>query len=154
MQITIISVGNIKKKYLKEAIDDYSKRISKFSKINHIVIKDESNDLAESEVLLKEGQKILSKIDEQSYLFVLDINGKMLTSIDLSKKLDEIKLNSFSKITFIIGGSMGVHEEVKNKADYLLSFSQMTFPHQLFKIMLLEQIYRTFKISHGHKYHK
>ncbi len=154
MQINIISVGNIKKKYLTEAIDDYSNRISKFSKINHLVIKDESNDLIESEVLLKEGQKILSKLDDQSYVFVLDINGKMLSSLDFSKKLDEIKLSSISNITFIIGGSLGLHEDVKNKADYLLSFSKMTLPHQLFKIILLEQIYRSFKISKGHKYHK
>ena len=154
IEINVISVGNVKEKYLQELIADYKKRISKYAKIELIELKDESNKINKNVVKETEGERILSSIKEGFYVILLDLKGQMLDSISLSKKLDEISTYHSSKIAFIIGGSFGVSEDVKKRANYLLSFSKMTFPHQLAKGMLLEQIYRSFKILNNETYHK
>ncbi len=159
MKITIISVGKIKEKFFTEAVKEYSKRLSKYCRLIEEIIPDERADdnysKAEIEqVKLKEGQRILGKIPKNSYIIVLDIKGEQLSSETLSKKINTLGVEGKSDITFIIGGSNGLSEEVINSADFKLSFSKMTFPHQLFKIILLEQIYRTFKINAGEAYHK
>jgi 23S rRNA (pseudouridine1915-N3)-methyltransferase len=154
IEINVISVGNVKEKYLQELIADYKKRISKYAKIELIELKDESNKINENVVKETEGERILSSIKEGFYVILLDLRGQMLDSISLSKKLDEISTYHSSKIAFIIGGSFGVSEAVKKRANYMLSFSKMTFPHQLAKGMLLEQIYRSFKILNNETYHK
>ena len=154
IEINVISVGNVKEKYLQELIADYKKRISKYAKIELIELKDESNKINKNVVKETEGERILSSIKEGFYVILLDLKGQMLDSISLSKKLDEISTYHSSKIAFIIGGSFGVSEDVKKRANYLLSFSKMTFPHQLDKGMLLEQIYRSFKILNNETYHK
>ena len=154
IEINVISVGNVKEKYLQELIADYKKRISKYAKIELIELKDESNKINENVVKETEGERILSSIKESFYVILLDLRGQMLDSISLSKKLDEISTYHSSKIAFIIGGSFGVSEDVKKRANYMLAFSKMTFPHQLAKGMLLEQIYRSFKILNNETYHK
>ena len=159
MKTTIISVGKIKEKFFTEAMKEYAKRLSKYCKFFEEVIPDERADdnysAAEIEqVKLKEGQKILNRIPKNSYIIVLDIKGKQLSSEEFSKKLSILALEGKSDITFIIGGSNGLSEEVISSADFKLSFSKMTFPHQLFKVILLEQIYRAFKINAGEIYHK
>ena len=154
IEINVISVGNIKEKYLQELILDYKKRISKYAQIELIELKDESNKINENVVKDIEGERILSSIKDGFYVILLDIKGQMLDSISLSKKLDEISTYYSSKIAFVIGGSYGVSEAVKKRANFMLSFSKMTFPHQLAKGMLLEQIYRSFKILNNETYHK
>lgn len=159
MKITIISVGKIKEKFFTEAMKEYTKRLTKFCKLNEEFIPDERADENYSEaeieqVKIKEGQKILNKIPKNSYIIVLDINGVMLSSEELSKKINTLGIEGTSDITFIIGGSNGLSEEVIKSANFNLSFSKMTFPHQLFKVILLEQIYRAFKIISGESYHK
>lgn len=147
--IKIICVGKIKEDYLKKGIEEYKKRITKYSKIEIIELDDESN----GNILEKERDKILKYISEKDYIITLEINGNTIDSVELSKKIESIYLN-YSNITFIIGGSYGLHNDIKNKSNYALSFSKLTFPHQLFRMMLLEQIYRSFKISHNETYHK
>ncbi|HQB63311.1 MAG TPA: 23S rRNA (pseudouridine(1915)-N(3))-methyltransferase RlmH [Sedimentibacter sp.] len=159
MKITIISAGKIKEKYFTEAINEYAKRLSKYCRLIEEVVPDEKADEnfspAEIEqVKLKEGQKMLSRIPKNSFVIVLDIKGIQLRSEEFAKKLNTLSLEGVSHIAFIIGGSNGLSEEVINRADYKLSFSKMTFPHQLFKVILLEQIYRAFKINAGETYHK
>lgn len=159
MKITVISVGKIKEKFFTEAMKEYTKRLTKFCKLNEEIIPDERADENYSEaeieqVKIKEGQKILNKIPKNSYIIVLDINGVMLSSEELSKKINTLGIEGTSDITFIIGGSNGLSEEVIKSANFNLSFSKMTFPHQLFKVILLEQIYRAFKIISGESYHK
>lgn len=159
MKITIISVGKIKERFFTDAINEYSKRLSKFCKLSEEIIQDERADenFSQSEieqVKIKEGMKILSKIPKNSYAFVLDVKGKQLSSEELAEKINSLGIDGKSDITFIIGGSNGLSQEVLDTADYKLSFSKMTFPHQLFKVILLEQIYRAFKINAGEAYHK
>ena len=143
--IKIITVGKIKENYLKEAINDYQKRINKYHKREIIEIEDDN--------IINEKDRILKHINKKDYLIALDIQGIELTSIELSKKIDNIFINN-SNITFIIGGSNGIHDSIKNIVNYKLSFSKMTFPHQLFRLILLEQIYRSFKILNNETYHK
>ncbi len=159
MKITIISVGKIKEKFFTEAMKEYTKRLSKYCKLNEEIIPDERADenysQAEIEqVKIKEGQKILNKIPKNSYIIALDINGVQLSSEEMSKKIEYLGIEGTSDITFIIGGSNGLSDEVINSSNFKLSFSKMTFPHQLFKVILLEQIYRAFKIISGESYHK
>jgi 23S rRNA (pseudouridine1915-N3)-methyltransferase len=143
--IKIIAIGKIKENYLKEAINDYQKRINKYHKLEIIEIEDDN--------IINEKDRILKYINKKDYLIALDIQGIELTSIELSKKIDNIFINN-SNITFIIGGSNGIHDSIKNIVNYKLSFSKMTFPHQLFRLILLEQIYRSFKILNNETYHK
>ena len=154
IEINVISVGNIKEKYLQEMILDYKKRISKYAQIELIELKDESNKINENVVKELEGERIIASIKDGYYVVLLDLAGVMLDSVSLSKKIDEISTYHSSKIAFVIGGSYGVSEAVKKRANYKLSFSKMTFPHQLMKGILLEQIYRSFKILNNETYHK
>ena len=158
MKVTIISVGKIKEKYLDEAIKEYEKRISKFAAVENVILPDEpisdNASLAiEKQIIETEGKRILKAIPKGSFIVVLDILGKSIDSVTFSKKLDEFYTKS-SNVVFIIGGSLGLSDEVKALADYKLSFSLMTFPHQLMKVILLEQVYRAFKILNNEKYHK
>ena len=150
--IRIICVGSIKEKYFKEAIKEYSKRLSKYTKLEIIELKDYS--IYEIDKCLKlEEEEILKTIKEKDYVITLEIEGNELSSVDLANKID-ITLQNNSNIDFIIGGSFGLSDNIKNLANYKLSFSKMTFPHQLFRIILLEQIYRGFKILNNETYHK
>ena len=150
--IKIITVGSIKEKYLKDGIEEYLKRIRKYTNIEIIELKDESFQ-DEIKVKKTEGEKILKNIKDKEYVITLEIEGKMLTSTELAKKIDQIYLTN-SDITFVIGGSLGLSEEVRQRSNYALSFSKMTFPHQLFRLILLEQIYRSYKINNNESYHK
>ena len=144
--IKILCVGKIKENYLKEMIQDYEKRISKYHKIEIIEVKDEDN-------LEKERDHLLPFISNRDYVITLEILGKMMTSEELAKKIDEIYL-THSTITFVIGSSLGLHEDLKKRANLSVSFSKFTFPHGLFRGVLLEQIYRSFKILNNESYHK
>lgn len=149
--IRIICVGKIKENYFKEAILEYKKRLSKYTKIEILEIPDYDLDIKST--IRKEGELILKVMNNSDYNIVMDINGKEFDSISLSKKINEIFLSK-STITFIIGGSYGIDDIVKDKCDLKLSFSKLTFPHQLFRVILLEQIYRSFKILNNEEYHK
>lgn len=161
MKISIVSVGKIKESFFREAISEYSKRLSKFCTLNIIEV-DEVVAKVENESGIKksiedEGRDIIVKIDsfaKNSFVFALDIDGKELSTIDFKNKISEIKLSGVSDIIFVIGGSYGLSDEVKKRANMRLSFSKMTFPHQLFRVILLEQIYRVFKIENNEPYHK
>ena len=149
--ITIITVGKIKEKYIREGIDDYLKRLSKFTKIELIELEDESFDKAKT--LKKEADKILKKINPKSFIVTLEIDGKELSSIEISELIEKTTI-THSNITFIIGGSYGLDDEIKKLSNYKLSFSKMTFPHQLFRLLFLEQLYRSYKIINNEEYHK
>ena len=149
--IKIICVGKIKEKFYTDAINEYLKRLSKYTKIDLIEVKDEDFDI--SKTLLKEKESIYKYIDDKDYVITLEIEGEELDSVSLSKKINNIQLNN-PNITFIIGGSYGLHEDIKKRSNYKLSFSKLTFPHQLFRVMLLEQIYRSYKIINNETYHK
>ena len=146
----IICVGKIKEKYFEEAIKEYSKRISKYTKLEIIEIPDEATC---NVALKKEGERIFSKIKDSDYVITLEIDGHELDSLEFAKKIDN-NFGSNKNLTFIIGGSYGLDESIKLRSDYKLSFSKFTFPHQLFRVILLEQIYRSFKINNNENYHK
>ncbi|CEN77182.1 rRNA large subunit methyltransferase [[Clostridium] sordellii] len=159
MNITIISVGKLKEKYLKLGIEEFSKRLSKYCKLDMIELDDEKcpENLSDKDMEIvknKEGQKILSKIKNNSYVIALAIDGKNLSSEELADTISKLAVRGISHITFIIGGSLGLSDEVLKRADYKLSFSKMTFPHQLMKLILLEQVYRSFRINNNEPYHK
>ena len=150
--ITVICVGKIKEKYLVDAIKEYSKRISKYSKLNII----EVNDIDKGtvfEIMDKEGNDILKHIKDRDYVITMEIEGNKLSSLNFAEKIDNL-FNNYSNIVFVIGGSYGLSNSVKNRSNFRLSFSDLTFPHQLFRVMLLEQIYRVFKINNNETYHK
>lgn len=149
--IKIICIGKIKEKYLKDGIDEYLKRLSKYTKVNIIELSDEDFDIQKT--LLKEKEKIEKYISDKDYVITLEINGKALNSIELSEKIDKTLVNN-TNIIFVIGGSYGLHDDIKSRSNFALSFSNMTFPHQMFRMMLLEQIYRSFKILNNETYHK
>lgn len=158
MNINIISVGKIKEKYFTAAIDEYSKRLSRFVKLTITEVPDEKipDNASEKEmeqIKEKEGLKILSKIPSSTFIVALCIEGKENSSEELAKKIAEISMTS-SNITFIIGGSLGLSDTVKSRSDLRLSFGKMTLPHQLMRVVLLEQIYRSFKINNNESYHK
>ena len=150
--IKIITVGAIKEKYLKDAIEEYTKRISKYTNIEIIEVKDEGF-VEPQKAMDLEGEKIKKYISPRDYVITLEIEGKQLTSEEFAQKINNIYLES-SNITFIIGGSYGISQEIKNMSNFKLSFSKMTFPHQLFRVNLLEQIYRAYKINNNESYHK
>lgn len=159
MNIAIISVGKLKEKYLKLGIEEFSKRLSKYCKLDMIELDDEKcpENLSDKDMEIvknKEGQKILSKIKNNSYVIALAIDGKNLSSEELADTISKLAVRGISHITFIIGGSLGLADEVLKRADYKLSFSKMTFPHQLMKLILLEQVYRSFRINNNEPYHK
>ena len=163
MNIDVICIGKLKEKYWTEAVKEYEKRLGRFGKVNiwelpESRLADNASPAQEESVKLAEGREILAKIEvlgrQQTYVFALDPRGKTLSSEGFAEKLAWIGLNGKSRVAFIIGGSLGLSDEVRKSADDLLSFSSMTFPHQLFRVMLLEQVYRAFKINAGEKYHK
>ena len=162
MKISIIAIGNIKEKYLKDAIAEYAKRLFAYVDLNIIEIDEyiakPENESNINKSLTEEGKKILEKINfiktEKCYIIALDINGKEISTIDFHKLLKDKMLEGNSHFVFVIGGSYGISEEIKKIADYKLSFSKMTFPHQLFRLILLEQIYRIMKIDRNEPYHK
>ena len=150
--IKIITVGQLKEKYLKEAVEEYKKRLSKYTNLEIIEIKDEGL-VEESKAIELEGEKINKYLDNKDYIITLEIEGKQMSSVEFSEKLERIQIEN-SNIVFIIGGSYGLSKSIKDKSNLKLSFSKMTFPHQLFRVILLEQIYRSFKIMNNEKYHK
>jgi 23S rRNA (pseudouridine1915-N3)-methyltransferase len=159
MKITIISVGKLKEKYLKQGIEEYLKRLTAYAKVDIIEVADEKapENMSEAEMVevkRKEGERILSHVGQDTYVITLEINGKMLTSEQLAAKMDELATYGKSKLAFVIGGSLGISEEVQKRSDYALSFSKMTFPHQVMRLILLEQVYRGFRINRGEPYHK
>ncbi len=159
MKISLICVGKLKEKYLAEAVREYCKRLSRYCKLEIIELKDEktpnsAGESLESLIKIKEGDRILKAVNDSSYCVALDIEGKTLSSEGFAKEINALGISGTSHITFIIGGSLGLSEEVLKRADILLSFSQMTFPHQLMRVILLEQIYRSYRIIHNEPYHK
>lgn len=149
--ITIITVGSIKEKYIKEGIKDYLKRLSKYTKIELIEVDDTFFD--KDKALKKEAENILKRLNTKSYIITLEIEGNEISSMELSSLIQKININN-PNITFIIGGSYGLDDSIKKLSNYRLSFSKMTFPHQLFRLVLLEQIYRSYKIINNESYHK
>lgn len=159
MKITLITVGKIKEKYLKDAIAEYSKRLSRYCKLEIVEVADEktpdnASDTVEDAIRDKEGERILKYIKEDAYVITLEIAGKMLTSEEMSEKIEKLGVQGTSHIIFIIGGSIGLGREILKRSDYALSFSKMTFPHQLMRVILLEQIYRSYRIINHEPYHK
>ena len=159
MKITLITVGKIKEKYLRDAIAEYTKRLSKYCKLDMIEVEDEKTPNQTSEALDgairdKEGERILKHIRHDAYVIALAIKGARISSEQMADKIDKLGVQGTSHITFLIGGSIGLSKEVLKRADYALSFSDMTFPHQLMKVILLEQIYRSYRIIQGEPYHK
>ncbi|MEH7323772.1 23S rRNA (pseudouridine(1915)-N(3))-methyltransferase RlmH [Cytobacillus firmus] len=157
MNISIITVGKLKEKYLKQGIDEYLKRLSAYAKLDIIEVPDEKapEELSETEMMQvkqKEGERILAKIHPDAHVIALAIEGKMKSSEELADTLDKLATYGKSKIAFVIGGSLGLSQEVLQRADDKLSFSKMTFPHQLMKLILLEQVYRAFRINRGEPY--
>lgn len=158
LTINIICIGKIKEKFFKDAIDEYSKRLSKYCKLNILELPDEkipdkTNTNIEFEIKSKECDNIIKHIKKDSYIICLDLKGKEFSSEELSKEIENISMQS-SQITFVIGGSLGLTEKILNLSNKKICFSKMTFPHQLIRIFLLEQLFRSFKISNGETYHK
>ena len=159
MNITILCVGQIKEKYFRDAIAEYQKRLSRYCKLQMIEVTDEKTKENASEaendlIRKKEGERLLKHIKDSDYCVTLEIDGKMLTSEGLSKEIDRLGLAGKSSLVFVIGGSIGLDTAVLKRSDYALSFSKMTFPHQLMRVILLEQIYRSYRIMRGEPYHK
>ena len=159
MKITVITVGKIKEKYLKDAIAEYSKRLSRYCKLEILEVADEktpdgASEIVEENIREKEGERILKLIKEDAYVITLEISGTMLTSEELADRIETLGIQGKSHLVFVIGGSIGLGREVLRRSDYALSFSKMTFPHQLMRVILLEQIYRSYRIINGEPYHK
>ena len=159
MKITLLTVGKIKEKYLKDAIAEYSKRLSKYCKLEIIEVADEktpdnASEVVENVIRDKEGERLLKYVKDDAFVITLEIKGKMMTSEELAEKIDTLGIRGVSHIMFIIGGSIGLGEDVIKRSDFALSFSKMTFPHQLMRVVLLEQIYRSYRIISGEPYHK
>ncbi|KHF40091.1 23S rRNA (pseudouridine(1915)-N(3))-methyltransferase RlmH [Halalkalibacter okhensis] len=159
MNIQIVTVGKLKEKYLKLGIDEYTKRLGAYAKIETIEVADEKAPEQASEAEMKqikekEGERILAKIHPDTHVIALAIEGKMMTSEQLADTLDKLATYGKSKVAFVIGGSLGLSDDVMKRANESLSFSKMTFPHQLMKLVLLEQVYRAFRINRGEPYHK
>ncbi|MBQ6655180.1 MAG: 23S rRNA (pseudouridine(1915)-N(3))-methyltransferase RlmH [Erysipelotrichaceae bacterium] len=150
--INVVAVGRIKEKSLQALIDEYLKRISGYTKINIIEVADEAND--RNDVREVEGQRILKQIKDDAYVILLDLKGREIDSVQFSKLIGEINTYRSSNITFVIGGSLGVSQQVIDRADYRLKISDMTFPHNLARLIILEQIYRAYKIANNETYHK
>lgn len=159
LTVTVIAVGKIKEKYFTDAIAEYSKRLGRYCKLNIVELKDEAtpdnpSDKERDAVLKKEGERISERIPKGAYVVALCIEGKTKSSVEFSRLLEQTAAGGSSEIVFIIGGSLGIYDDIKKRADFKLSFSGMTFPHQLMRVILLEQLYRAFNISGGGKYHK
>ena len=159
MKITCVVVGKIKEKYFTDAIKEYSKRLSRYCKLEIVELADEktpdgASEAEEAAIREKEGERILKALKDDAYVIALAIEGKMLDSVELSQKIDRLGVSGTSHIAFVIGGSLGLAPAVMKRADYALSFSRMTFPHQLMRVVLLEQLYRSYRILKNEPYHK
>ena len=159
MKITLITVGKIKEKYLKDAVGEYTKRLSKYCKLEIVEVADEktpdnASEAVEDSIREKEAERILKYVKDDAYIITLEIQGKQLTSEELADKINKLGIQGTSHIIFIIGGSIGLGDAVLKKSNYALSFSKMTFPHQLMRVILLEQVYRSYRIIYGEPYHK
>ena len=159
MNIKVICIGKLKEKYWVDAVAEYSKRLTPYCSLEIVELKESrlkqnAGPAEEEEVKVNEGKEILEKISPSDYVITLEIKGKKLTSEKLSEKISDLAMSAKPDIDFIIGGSLGLSAEVSSRADYKLSFSDMTFPHQMMRVILLEQIYRSFKIQRGEPYHK
>lgn len=159
MKITLITVGKIKEKYFTDAISEYSKRLSRYCKLEIVEVADEktpdgASEGLENQIKEKEGERILAKIPDGAYVVALAIEGKQLSSEELADKMEKWNVMGVSHLVFIIGGSLGLTPKVLSRSDFKLSFSPMTFPHQLMRVILLEQIYRSFRIRNNEPYHK
>ena len=159
MRITLLTVGKIKEKYWKDAIDEYIKRLSRYAKVEIVEVADEktpdgASEAEEEQIRRIEGARLIEKIPQGSYVVTLEILGKMLDSVQLSETISDWMVKGESHLCFIIGGSLGLSKEVSARASYKLSFSKMTFPHQMMRVILLEQLYRAFRIQKGEPYHK
>ena len=159
MNITILAVGKLKEKYWKDAIEEYSKRLSRYctfriTEVKESLLRANPSEADEEAVKTAEGRELLSKIKSSDYVITLEIKGKALSSTELAERIEELGITGKSSVVFIIGGSLGLSEEVSRRADFKLSFSAMSFPHQMMRVILLEQIYRSFKIIKNEAYHK
>ena len=159
MKITLIAVGKIKERYFEDAIREYSKRLSRYCRLEIIQVADEktpdgASEALEEQIKEKEGRRILDQIREGAYVIALAVEGKQLDSLELAARMERLAVEGKSQLVFLIGGSLGLSKEVMRRADFALSFSAMTFPHQLMGVILLEQIYRSFRIRAGEPYHK
>lgn len=159
MKITVICVGKLKEKFYREAVEEYVKRLSRYCKLELIEVADEktpegASELEEEKILEREADRILGKIREDAFVCALEIKGRKLSSEGLAEWIQCLTVEGTSHITFVIGGSLGLHSSVRKRADFSLSFSNMTFPHQLMRVILLEQIYRSFRIINSEPYHK
>ena len=159
MKITVLCVGKIKEKFFADAIKEYSKRLSRYCKLEIVEVADEktpdgASDLVVSQITDKEAERMEKYLPDSAYVIALAIEGKKLTSEKLAEKIDTLGITGTSHLVFLIGGSLGMSDRLLKRADYLLSFSDMTFPHQLMRVILLEQIYRSYRIIHGEPYHK
>ncbi len=159
MKIQIVCVGKLKEKYWSDAVAEYSKRLKRFCNLEIVELKesrlpDNASAADEEKVKLEEGRSILSKISDSTYVITLEVLGKSLSSEDLAEKIDDLACMGRSDVAFVIGGSLGLSAEVSKRSDFKLSFSKMTFPHQMMRVILLEQVYRAFKINRNETYHK
>ena len=159
MKITIVCVGKIKEKFYRDAVEEYKKRLGRYCKMQIVEVADEktpdkASEALENQIKEKEGNRILSHISDSDYVIALAINGKERDSVELAEHIRSLGLHGKSSLAFVIGGSLGLSEEVLKRADEKLSFSKMTFPHQLMRVILAEQIYRSYRIIHGEPYHK
>ena len=159
MKITVVAVGKIKERFFEDAIREYEKRLGRYCRLEIVQVADErtpdgAGDALERQIKEREGERILAQIKDGAYVIALAIEGKMLDSEELSEQMERWKVGGISHAAFVIGGSLGLSEEVLSRADFRLSFSRMTFPHQLMRVILLEQIYRSFRIINGEPYHK
>ena len=159
MKITLLTVGKIKEKFLRDAIAEYSKRLSKYCKLEIIEVADEkttdhASEVVEKSIRDKEGERLMRYIRDDDYVITLEIGGKMLDSVAFSRQLENLGIRGQSHIWFVIGGSIGLGDALVKRSDYALSFSKMTFPHQLMRVILLEQIYRSYRIMTNQPYHK
>ncbi|MBP5154933.1 MAG: 23S rRNA (pseudouridine(1915)-N(3))-methyltransferase RlmH [Lachnospiraceae bacterium] len=159
MTLTVLAVGKLKENYLREAVQEYLRRLSRYAKTEILEVEDEktpegASPAAEAQIKEREGRRLLARIPEGAYVIALAIDGPMPDSVELSRHLQELGVRGESRLVFVIGGSLGLSPEVLSRADERLSFSRLTFPHQLMRVILLEQIYRSFRIARGEPYHK
>lgn len=159
MKITIVTAGRLKEKYFADAVSEYAKRLSKYCKLEILEVADEktpdkAGEALERQIKEREGERILKKVSEDAFVICLAIDGKKLDSVAFADKLEKLGVDGKSHLQFVIGGSLGLSDEVLDRADFKLSFSDMTFPHQLMRVILLEQIYRAFRIMNNEPYHK
>lgn len=159
MKITVLAVGKIKEAFYRQAIDEFTKRLGRYCSLKIIEVADEktpdrAGDAEENQIREKEGDRLMKYIRDSDYVCALAIEGTQLDSVELSEKIRKLGVEGISSIVFVIGGSLGLHDQILKRADYKLSFSKMTFPHQLMRVILLEQIYRSYRIMSGEPYHK